>query len=148
MENKMAELTRIEKLYLKYAELKNEAEQDCLFNKADVMQTGFNHSQLLIKWINKKSEYTKLFRSIEEKRKKSYRDLFEFYKNDYPIKLSTKEEYTLFIESDKNYVEHLNISLTVKEIIQFIDATMDIIRQKGYDVKNYIEWSKFVNGVN
>ena len=115
--------TMLEKIYEKYKDLKTEATADCKFEKSDLTKS-FGTTQHLVKWINKKSEWSRVFRDLESKRKDAYRKAYEFYQTDYPLKLSTKDEYTLFIESDINYVEHMNVSLVVKEILQYIDSVI------------------------
>jgi hypothetical protein len=87
-----------------------------------------------------------VFRDFEEKRKKHYRTLYEFYQTDYPLKLSTKDEYNLFIESDPAYVDHYAITQTVKEVIQYIDSIIDTLKNKQWEIKTYLEYQKFING--
>jgi len=135
-----------EKIYKKFDALKKEADIDCKFDKIK-MTDAFNGSQDIMKWITKKSEWSRVFRDLEIKRKKAYRKAYEFYQTEFTLKLSTKEEYTLFIESDVNYVDHMQISAIVKEIILYIDSVLLALKTKGYEVKNYIDWRKFTNGV-
>lgn len=137
--------TMLEKIYIKFKAIQDEATIDTTLDKSN-LETAFNVTMSLTKWIRKKTEWSKLFRDLEGKRKKHYRDLYEFYQTDYPLKLNTKDEYNLFIESDAGYVDHYNISLTVKEVIQFIDSTIDILKNKQWEIKHWIEWQKFING--
>lgn len=140
------ELTMIEKIYEKFRELKTEAKNDCAFDKTK-MDANFAVTPLLIKWIAKKSEWSAAFRNFEEKRKKAYRTAFEFYQVEYPTKLNTKDEYAMFIESDTNYVDHMNTSLVVKEIMQFIDSTIETLKGKSWEIKTYLEYLRFKNGL-
>lgn len=137
--------TMLEKIYTKYKDLKTEATEDCKFDKSNLINS-FGVTQLLVKWINKKTEWSRVFREFESKRKDSYRKTYEFYQTDFPLKLSTKDEYTLFIESDSNYVEHMNVCLVVKEIMQYIDSVIETLKSKSWEVKTYLEWLKFQNG--
>lgn len=137
--------TKLEKIYSKFEEMKKEAVEDCKFDK-NKMDTAFNITNKVVKWINLKSEWSKVFRTLETNRKNAWRKRYEYYQTEYALKLSTKEEYTLFIESDPLYVDYMNLSLTVKEIIQYIDSVLDALKQKGYEVKNFIDYNKFING--
>lgn len=139
------EETRIEKVYKKFADIKKEAENDCSFNKL-TMENAFSNSSLISKWITKKMEWTRVLRDLDLKRKKAYRDRYEFYQTDYPLKLSTKEEMNLFIETDEAYVESHNLCMTIKEVIGYIDSTIDALKTRGFEIKNFIEWEKFKNG--
>ena len=145
MDKEEIELTMLEKIYKKYEDLKIESSKDCKLDKIK-MNNAFNGSQDIMKWITKKSEWSRVYRDLELKRKKAYRTAYTFYQTEFTLKLTTKDEYTLFIESDVNYIDHMQVCLVVKEIIGFIDSTLDALRTKGYEVKNYIEWRKFTNG--
>lgn len=141
----MSEDTMLSKIYVKYKELKTEATEDCKFDKSDLTKS-FGITQLLIKWINKKTQWTDVYRDLEAKRKKAYRKAYEFYKTDFPLSLTTKEEYSAFIDSDAEYSDFLNQCLVVKEIIQYIDFVIEALKSKSWEIKNYIEWLKFKNG--
>lgn len=139
------ELTVLEKIYLKFKMLKDEAKVDCKFDK-ETMADAFNNAVTISKWIVYKTEWARVHRDYEEARKKIYRKLYEYYQTEYRLKLNTKDEYNLFIESDPQYTEELSKSLVTKEAIQFIDSVIDTLKTKGYEIKNYIEWEKFKNG--
>ena len=140
----MAE-TRLEKIYQEFSKIRKESESDCSFDKVK-MDNAFNISSSLSKWIGKKIEWTRLFKQYEIERKKKWKELYEYYQTDYPFKISTKEEYNLYIESNENYTEPMMLSSTVKEIILFIDSTIDCLKTKSFDVKNFIQWNLFING--
>lgn len=141
----MSEETMLGKIYKKYREMKIEAADDCKFDKGN-FDKNFAVTPLLIKWINKKTEWTDVLRGFEDKRKKAYRTAFEFYQNEYPTKLTSKDEYAMFVESDITYSEYMNQSMVVKEIIQFIDSTIETLKSKSWEIKTYLEWLKFKNG--
>lgn len=134
-----------DKLLGRFKELKKEAEKDCKFELSN-MDIGFNNTNLIIKWINKKSDWQGVYKSLESKRKKQYRSLYEFYCEDYPRKLNSKEEYQLFIESDESYNSIYQETLLCKEIIQYVDSVIETLKSRGYMLKNAIDWLKFKNG--
>jgi hypothetical protein len=137
--------TMLEKIYDKYALLKDEAKVDCLVDRTN-LDSGFNVTMNLTKWITKKTEWNRVFRDFEEKRKKAYRASYEYYQTEFPLKLSTKDEYNLFIESDMAYIEHYNNSLVIKDIINYIDSIIDTLKNKQWEIKNIITWEMFKNG--
>lgn len=139
------DLTMLEKIYTKFKELKEEAKTDCSINKEDLSKS-FNVTQNLIKWITKKTEWTRVHRDFEEKRKKTYRKLYEFYDVEHPKKLSTKTEYELFIETDPQYTDCFNNSVVTKEIIQFIESTIETLKNKQWEIKHYLSYQEFING--
>lgn len=138
--------TMLQLIYRKFKELKTQAEIDCTLDKTNLDTTGFNVTMNLSKWITYKTEWNRQFREFEEKRKKTYRKLYEFYDVESPRKLSTKTEYDLFIESDPGYVDDFNNSAVLKEGIQYIDSVIEILKNKQWEVKNWLEYQKFING--
>lgn len=142
----MSNETKLEKIYLKYKSLKEQADKDCKFDKSKI-DNSFDSTSKKIWWINQKTEWQKVFREFERQRKDQYKKTYEFYYTEFPIKLNTKEEYQLYIESDPNYTSIYTICLVVKEVIQYIDSVLDILKDRAWEVKNFIEYQKFVNGL-
>jgi len=137
--------TMLDKIYKKYKEVKEEAIIDCTLDRTN-LDTGFNVTMNLAKWITKKTEWNRKLIEFEDKRKKAYRKSYEYYQTEYPLKLTTKDDYTLFIETDMEYVEHMNNAKVIKEIIQYIDSIIDTLKNKQWEVKNIITWEMFKNG--
>lgn len=133
-----------EKIQEKLQELKKEAKEDCFIDKTRLFDT-FN-TVILEKWIRKRVEWSKLSRAFEEKRKDKFRSLYQYYKTDFELKLSSKEEYQLFIESDSTYVLILSLCLSTKEVLKYIDDVIDAIKSRGWEIKNYMEYMKFISG--
>lgn len=140
-----AEMTMLEKIYVKYKDLRDEAKKDCAFSKVE-FESNFAVTPLLIKWINKKSEWANVNRNFELKRKEAYVKSFAFYQTGFPLKLTTKDEYAMHIESSTEYVEAMNYAVVTKEILQFIDSTIETLKSKSWEIKTYLEWLKFKNG--
>jgi len=136
--------TQFEKILEKFKELKKEAATDTVINRDDIFDV-FN-TKILMKWINKRTEWTRLHRIYEESRKIRFKELFEYYRTEFHLKLTTKDEYQLYIESDTNYTLINNLSLTVKEIIQYIDSVIETIKSRQWEIKNIIAWRQFQNG--
>jgi hypothetical protein len=141
----MADETMLEKIYQKYKSLKIDAKNDCTLDKTNLNE-AFTVTNCLIKWITIKTEWSRVYRDFEEKRKKQYRASYEFYHTDFPMKLDTKEQYNIFIESDPAYVTLLHECLTIKEILQFVDSVLDTLKNKQWEIKAFIEYQKFING--
>lgn len=137
--------TIMDKILKKFKALKLEAEQDCKFELSDI-DSAFNNTNSLVKWITKRTEWNAAFRSFEAQRKKQYRILYEFYCEEYPRKLNSKEEYALFIESDEGYNNIFQQCLLTKEIVAYCDSIVETLKSRGFAIKNAIEWQKFKNG--
>ena len=138
--------TKLDKIYTKYKELKERADIDCKFDRSQI-ENSFDTTTKKIWWINQKTEWQKVFREFERQRKDQYRTTYEFYYRDFPIKLNSKEEYQLYIESDPAYINIYTICQVVKEIISYIDSVLDTLKDRAWEIRNAIEYQKFINGV-
>ena len=136
---------KLDKIYTKFKELRKEAAEDCDFDKLH-METQFNNTFTISKWINKKVEYSEVYRIYDFKRKQKYKTLFEFYKLESNLKLDNKNELALFIESDINYNDLLHICQVLKEILEYIQAIIDNLKNKNWEISRYIDYQKFIHG--
>jgi hypothetical protein len=139
------EETKLEKIYKKIDLLKKEATDDCYFNRQE-MESQFNIAFLKMKWINYRLEWGKTLRILEEKRKQLFRKLYEYYRLESKLKLTTKEEINLFIESDPQYTEIFSLCQTTKEVEKYCLDTVENLKTKSYQVKEFIAWQNFING--
>lgn len=141
----MNDQTMIDKIYDKFKKLKDEAAEDCKFDRANI-ENSFDNTNKLMKWINKKSEWNKVLRSFELERKDKYRSTYEFYAKDFQMKLNSKDEYQLFIESDPNYLDiHMKCQV-VKDILAYIDSVIDNLKGRAWEMKLFMQYLEFING--
>lgn len=142
----MTDNSMLDKIYMQYKKLKEEATEDCRFDRGQI-ENSFDNTTKLMKWINKKSEWAKVFRSFEIERKETYRKTYEFYVKDFPMKLNGKDEYTLFIETDAAYIGIYTRCQVVKEIITYIDTTIETLKSRAWEIKAFLDYLKFSNGL-
>lgn len=138
--------TVLEKIYDKFDKLKKEAEEDCYFDKSN-LDTAFNNTNLIIKYINSKMEWTRVLRKYEAERKEAYRTSYQYYQTEFNLKLSSKEEYQIFIESDPSYVDVFSRCQVVKEVTLYIDSVLDALKGRGFEIKHCLEYLKFQQGL-
>lgn len=138
--------TKLDKIYIKYRELKERADTDCKFIRSEI-ENSFDTTSKKIWWINQKTEWQKVFREFERQRKEQYRTTYEFYYKDFPMKLNSKEEYQLYIESDPQYINIYTICQVVKEIISYIDSVLEVLNSRQWEIKYYLDYIKFSNGI-
>jgi hypothetical protein len=142
-----SEKTVVDKIYEKFADLRKEATEDCKFDRGHI-EDSYDNTTKVIKWINKKSDWAKAFRSYEKERKDVYRKTYEFYVSDFPMKLNGKDEYQLFIESDPAYLDVYTRCQIVKEILVYIDSVIDTLKARAWEVKGCLDYLRFSNGLN
>ena len=93
-------------------------------------------------------------RDIEMKR--LIREKWLYYKGKAPssvykempfdLKLTTKEEISMFIEADED-IGKLKYKIEyIDQVLFFLDGVLRMINNRTYHIKNAIEWKKFQSG--
>ena len=125
----MQEQTKIEKIYGKLKQLQEEAKEDIRVDKAQ-LESQFDSAGKVVKWLNKKSDWQQVSNSLESKKKEAWRKAYEYYRTEYNLKLNSKEEYTMMIESDPSYSTLLLECQAVKEVIEYIHAVIEALKSR------------------
>ena len=71
---------------------------------------------------------------------KVYKDL------PFDLKLTTKEEINMFIESDDDICKLQYKIDYIEQMITFLDSVLRQIGNRNFQIKNAIDWEKFKNG--
>jgi len=141
-------------LQVNFVRLRTEAAEDCKpINQADLNLNDFNKSALEIKWLNYRADYKADYQKQISFQKKMYRELFEFYTFDYNLKLN-REQINTFIETDDRFGHIMDRALVLENIVDYcidfiVDYCSDLLerlKNKGFEVKNYIEYNKWMAG--
>lgn len=130
----------------KFQVLKTESEEDVQFSRA-TLEKHFDCTIKIAKWINKKTDWTALHRAYEHKRAVQWKKAFEFYKKDYNLTISNKEEYQMLINSDEAYSNISELCKLVKEVVGYIDEVVKTMRERQWEIKNYCDFLKWQSGV-
>ena len=138
--------TAVTKLKEKFKELREEAKEDCKPIVEENLRSDFGLSSLKSKWLNYHEEFNLKFELLEQTKKRLKRELYEYYTFDCDLKLSTKEELTLFIDSDKRYIHQNQLCNMVKSILEYCTNTIKILDQKQWEMKNFVDYIKFIEG--
>ena len=88
--------------------------------------------------------------------KKMIKDKWLYYKGKAPssvykempfdLKLTTKEEITMFIDADED-IGKLQFKIDyIEQVLFFLDSVLRMINNRTYHIKNAIEWKKFNAG--
>jgi len=137
----------IERLHGKWDELKSEAKKDCISINKEDMREDFNLSGLRMKWLNTQQDWLKAYFNIEMKRKQLQRELIEYYKYDYNGSFDGKDQFNLFVETDSRYVSILQQTQIMKAIIDYCENVGKRLDNKGWEIKNFLEYQRFMAGL-
>lgn len=112
--------------------------------------------QLHQKYLVIFNEFSLMKKENEFKYKIMLRDKWKYYKGKAPkemykelpfdLKLTTKEEITLFLEADED-LQKLGLKIEyISQILSYLDSILKMISNRTYQIKNAIEWQRFKGG--
>ena len=126
--------------------LKKEAIVDCKpIHQPNLNVRDFNKTALEVKWLNYRADYKRMSQQHRAFLKAMYRELFEFYTYDYNLKMN-KEQIQTFIETDERYSQILDRALVLENIVDYCSDILERLKNKGFEVKNYIDYNKWLKG--
>ena len=112
--------------------------------------------QLHQKYLVMHNEFSLIRKENEFKYKILIRDKWKYYKGKAPkelykelpfdLKLTTKEEITMFLEADED-LQKLSLKIEyINQILTYLDSILKMISNRTYQIKNAIEWQRFKGG--
>lgn len=113
--------------------------------------------QLHMKYHELFNTYYMMKKENEYKLKTMIRDKWKYYKGKAPkelykempfdLKLTTKEEITMFIDADED-VQKASYKLDyIEQILSYLESILKMVNNRSYQIKNAIEWERFKSGV-
>jgi len=112
--------------------------------------------QLHMKYMEFHNQYSLMKKEREIEMKRLIKEKWLYYKGKAPssiykempfdLKLTTKEEITMFIEADED-IGKLKYKIEyIDQVVFFLDSVLRMINNRTYHIKNAIEWKKFQSG--
>jgi len=136
---------RRNELIARYKKLRDQGAEDIKFNRGD-LNAAFDSTEKSMKWLGIRSQWLQLHRSFEFNRMQAWKKAYEYYKTDYPFTLNSKDEYKNLISIDPAYSEVADLATLTSDIVDYIDATIDQLKTRHFEIKTYLEYLKFTNG--
>ena len=112
--------------------------------------------QLHMKYMEYHNTFSLMRKEREIEMKRLIKDKWLYYKGKAPatvykempfdLKLTTKEEISMFIEADEE-IGKLQYKIDyIEQVLFFLDGVLRMINNRTYHIKNAIEWKRFQNG--
>lgn len=112
--------------------------------------------QLHMKYMEYHNTFSLMRKERELEMKRLIKDKWLYYKGKAPasvykempfdLKLTTKEEISMFIEADED-ISKLQYKIDyIDQVLFFLDGVLRMINNRTYHIKNAIEWKRFQNG--
>lgn len=135
--------------------IKNEWKKDSVMDEDVLDIESIKIPQLHSKYLNYLSDARLIKIKKEQEYKKLLRDKYEYYtgkadpevykQNPFDLKV-LKQDVQLYIESDAEIQKTLSIFNYYKELIFLLEKILENINTRGFQIKNSIDWQKFMQG--
>ena len=113
--------------------------------------------QLHMKYMEYHNTFSLMKREREIEMKRLIKEKWLYYKGKAPaavykempfdLKLTTKEEISMFIEADDE-IGKLQYKIGyIEQVLFFLDGVLRQINSRTYHIKNAIEWKRFQSGM-
>ena len=112
--------------------------------------------QLHMKYMEFHNTFSLMKKERELEMRRLIREKWLYYKGKAPskvykevpfdLKLTTKEEISMFIESDEDICKLQYKIDYIEQMLTFLDGVLRQIGNRNFQIKNAIDWEKFKNG--
>ena len=113
--------------------------------------------QLHMKYMEFYNKFSLMKKEREIEMKRLIKEKWLYYKGKasskvykelpFDLKLTTKEEISMFIEADEE-VQKLQYKIEyIDQVVYYLDSIMRQINSRTYHIKNAIEWKRFQSGM-
>lgn len=136
-------------------DIKQQWKEDSEIDRELLDEESLKIPQLHSKYLNYLSDVRLLKQKKEQEYKVLLKDKFEYYTGraddsvykDKPFNLKIlKQDLALYIDSDEE-LHLLKYRITYyEEIIFFLEKVLSCINNRGFQIKNSIDWQKFMQG--
>ena len=136
--------------------LKLEVHNDLKVDNEHLDTESLKNQEIKAKYLDIKSKYELLLFKAKGDYKRIYRDKWEYYggKADAKIYVSKpfdikvlKTDLSVYITSDDDIINAENKIGYLETVVDYIKGVIKSVDNRGWDIKNAIEWKKFEAGV-
>ena len=137
-------------------ELKLEVHNDLKVDDEHLDTESLKNQEIKAKYLDIKSKYELLLFKAKGDYKRIYRDKWEYYggKADAKVYVSKpfdikvlKTDLSVYITSDEEIIDAENKIGYLETVVEYVKGVIKSVDNRGWDIKNAIEWKKFEAGV-
>ena len=138
-------------------QLKEEARKDLIIeNKEQLGSESLKNQKIKLKYLDQRSRFQLLLQKANGEYQRMYRQKWEYYggKADVKIYVSKpfdlkvlKNDLAMYISSDEEIIQLMDKIGYLEIVIKYLEGIIKSIDNRGWDIKNAIEWKKFEAGM-
>lgn len=133
--------------------------KDSIINSGNINEALLNIPKLHGKYLHILSNNRLLLKNVELEYSRMKKEMFEYYTgkmdqeslkkyNLEPFQFVLKSEINLYLDSDERLARLLAKMEIYKEITNICSAILKELNSRTFQLKSYIDYQKFINGVN
>ena len=137
-------------------ELKLQVQKDLKVDDEHLDTESLKNQEIKATYLDHKSRYELLLYRAKGDYKRLYREKWEYYggKADAKVYASKpfdlkvlKTDLSVYITSDEEVIDAENKIGYLETVVDYIKGVIKSVDNRGWDIKNSIEWKKFEAGV-
>lgn len=135
---------------MKLEGLQEELKNDLVIDPTRLEYESANNPVLYGKWLNKYSSIKKEMLALENQKKKSLKDRLDYYTgrgDDVCMDSYERSELKTVLSADQDVLRADTKLQYYGILLDFCSNSMDVIKSRGFAIKNSIEMRKFEAGV-
>lgn len=138
-------------------ELKIQVQNDLKVDNEHLDTESLKNQEIKAKYLDHKSRYELLLFKAKGDYKRLYREKWEYYggKSDAKIYATKpfdlkvlKTDLAVYISSDEEIIDAENKVGYLETVVDYIKGVIKSVDNRGWDIKNAIEWKKFEAGAS
>ena len=139
-----------------FDELQALAEKDLKINDTELDLESLKTPQLHNKYMKFHNQYVNLLKKAEQDLARLTREKWEYYTGKaYPSVYQVKpfnlkilkQDVDKYLKADDELIKLEQKVTYVQSVVDYLDRTIKIISNRGFQIKNAIDWRKFTSGV-
>ena len=137
-------------------ELKLQVSQDLIVDDEHLDTESLKNQEIKAKYLEHKSKFELLLFKAKGDYKRLYREKWEYYGGKADAKIYASKPFDLkvlktdlgvYISADEEIIDAENKIGYLETVVDYIKGVIKSIDNRGWDIKNAIEWKKFEAGV-
>ena len=137
-------------------ELKLQVSQDLRVDDQHLDTESLKNQEIKAKYLDHKSKFELLLFKAKGDYKRLYREKWEYYGGKADAKIYASKPFDLkvlktdlgvYISADEEIIDAENKIGYLETVVDYIKGVIKSVDNRGWDIKNAIEWKKFEAGV-
>ena len=137
-------------------ELKLQVQNDLRVNDEHLDTESLKNQEIKAKYLEHKSRFELLLFKAKGDYKRLYREKWEYYGGKADAKIYAtkpfdlkvlKTDLSVYISADEEIIDAENKIRYLETVVDHIKGVIKSVDNRGWDIKNAIEWKKFEAGV-